>query len=319
MKRLIIVFLTLGCFVGCQKDIKVSKEISKIKIDLNIERFDQIFVESKPSDLSDLKQTFPFLFSSRYPDSLWIEKMADSLQVQLASEVVRSFGDLKDIKSEISLLFQHLKFYFPEFKTPRVITVTSNVDYRNKVIVTDSIVLIALDNYLGTDHEYYQNIPQYLVNNFNKNQVTPDLATEYGKKYAYQPEKRTLLDEMIFSGKLLYFKDLVLPLKSDSEKIGYSMEQLNWAVDNEREIWGYFIENEMLFDTNSELLSRFINPAPFSKFYLNLDNETPGRIGQYIGWQIVRAYMKNNDSSFADMLIKSAKEIYEKSNFKPRK
>ncbi len=111
----------------------------------------------------------------------------------------------------------------------------------------------------------------------------------------------------------------MLPLKTESEKIGYSGEQLDWAISNEGEIWRYFIENEMLFDTDSELLSRFINPAPFSKFYLNLDNDTPGKIGQYIGWQIVRSYMKNNDDSLANMLIKSANEIYEKSKFKPRK
>ncbi len=169
MKRLVIMFLTLGSLVGCQKDIKVDKEVSSIKIDLNIERFDQIFNESKPSDLAVLKKTFPFLFSNKYPDSLWIKKMTDTLQVKLADEVDKSFGNFEDTKSEIALLFQHLKFYFPEFKVPRVITVTSNVDYRNKVIVTDSIVLIAIDNYLGKDHVFYQSIPLYLVNNFNKN------------------------------------------------------------------------------------------------------------------------------------------------------
>lgn len=319
MKRPIVIFLSLFTFIGCQKDIKVDKDISKIKIDLTIERFDQIFTDSKPSDLTKLKKTFPFLFSNEYPDSFWIEKMRDTLQVQLANEVNKSFSKFEDTKSEIELLFQHLKYYFPEFKTPRVISVTSNVDYRNRVIVTDSIVLIALDNYLGKDHEFYQSIPQYIVNNFCQDQITPDLASEYAKKYAYQPERRTLLDEMVYSGKILYFKDVVLPFKSDSEKIGYSKEQLNWAMSNEREIWRYFIENEMLFDTNSELLTRFINPAPFSKFYLDLDNETPGKIGQYIGWQIVRSYMINNDDNFSAMLIKGANEIYEKSKFKPRK
>lgn len=319
MSRLIIVFLILTSFVGCQKNSKIDRDITKIKIDLTIERFDKIFSSSKPSDLPVLKKEFPFLFSDKYPDSLWLEKMTDTLQIQLANEVKKSFGNFEDTKSEIVLLFQHLKFYFPEFKIPRVITVTSNVDYRNKVIVTDSIVLIALDNYLGSDHEFYGSIPQYLVNNFNKDQITPDLATEYGKKYTYQPKRKTFLDEMIYSGKLLYFKDVVLPLKSDSEKIGYTKDQQEWAIKNESEIWRYFIENELLFDTDSELLSRFINPAPFSKFYLNLDNETPGRIGQYLGWQIVRAYMKNNDDSFTDMLVRSANEIYEKSKFKPRK
>jgi len=319
MKRLIVLFLILGSFIACKKDNEIDRDIARIDIDFTIERFDRIFAESAPKDLTELKETFPFLFSSKYPDSLWIKKMQDTIQIQLSNETKRIFGDFENEKSEIKQLFQHLKFYFPEFKTPRVITVTSNVDYRNKVIVTDSILLIALDNYLGKDHGFYNSIPQYLVNNFNKGQITPDLATEYAKKYAFQPQRRTLLDEMIYYGKILYFKDIVLPLKTDSEKIGYTKDQLDWAMANEGEIWSYFIENEMLFDTDTQLLSRFINPAPFSKFYLNLDNETSGRIGQYMGWQIVKAYMKNNDESFSTMLIKSANEIYEQSKFKPRK
>ena len=75
-----------------------------------------------------------------------------------------------------------------------------------------------------------------------------------------------------------------------------------------------------LYSTNSKLPNRFINPAPFSKFYLEgIDGESPGKIGQYIGWQIVKAYMDNNDTSFKDMLIMNAQELFNKSKFKPKK
>lgn len=319
MKKLIIVFLIISSFYSCKKENKIEEEVTKINIDFNVERFDKIFAESSPEDLPELKDAYPFLFSSKIPDSIWINKMKDTLQIELSNEVNKSFGDFEKTKLDISQLFKHLKYYFPEFKTPRVITVISNVDYRNKVIVTDSIVLIALDTYLGEDHEFYAGIPQYLVQNFNKNQITPDLAYEYAKKYSYQSKKKNFLDEMIYFGKILYFKDRVLPLKSDSEKIGYTQNQLDWALANESEIWRFFIENELLYSTDSNLLSRFMNPAPFSKFYLELDIESPGRIGQFMGWQIVRAYMKNNDISLSKMLITDPVEIYNNSKFKPQK
>ena len=124
---------------------------------------------------------------------------------------------------------------------------------------------------------------------------------------------------MIYFGKLLYFKDAVLPNKTDTEKIGYTQLELDWSRANESEIWRNFVENELLYSTNAKLPGRFINPAPFSKFYLELDNESPGRIGQYIGWQIVRAYMKNNDVSLSKMLITNADDIFKQSKFKPRK
>ena len=125
---------------------------------------------------------------------------------------------------------------------------------------------------------------------------------------------------MIYFGKLLYFKDAVIPFKSEAERIGYTEAELDWARANEDYIWRYFVERELLYSTDSKLPSRFINPAPFTKFYLEeIDAESPGGLGQYMGWQIVRAYMKNNEVSLRDLLIADPEEIFNKSKFKPRK
>ena len=124
---------------------------------------------------------------------------------------------------------------------------------------------------------------------------------------------------MIYYGKLHYFKDVMVPFKSDAQKIGYTQDQLDWAESNEGQIWRYFVERELLFSTDSSLPSRFINPSPFSKFYLELDNESPGRLGQYIGWQIVRKYIKDNDVSLMDMMQTEAKQIFDNTKYKPRK
>jgi uncharacterized protein YjaZ len=180
-------------------------------------------------------------------------------------------------------------------------------------------VIIALDTYLGANHEFYVDIPKYITQNMEKSQVVSDLATNYSGKYIFQSQRKTLLDEMIYFGKQLYFKDKMIPFKKDAEKIGYTQSQLDWSIANESYIWQYFVERELLFSTDSSLPARFLAPAPFSKFYLELDNESPGRLGQYIGWQIVKAYMENNDVSLMDMLQKDAAEIFNNSKFKPRK
>ena len=147
-----------------------------------------------------------------------------------------------------------------------------------------------------------------------------DLATEYANKYIYQKQNKTLLDEMIYFGKQLYFKDKVIPFKTKAERIGYTEAQLDWAHVNESYIWRYFVERELLFSTDSKLPSRFINPAPFTKFYLEeIDSESPGRLGQYMGWQIMKAYMQNNKISLKEMLITSPEEIFNNSKFKPNK
>lgn len=316
--KYLIVLLSVLMLASCKKESQVEQQISEIDIDFIIERFDKAFYKANESDLPKLKDAYPFMFPKTYPDTFWVERMNDTLQQELLAESVSTFEDLNDEKLEIEQLFQHLTYYLPEFSTPRVITTTSSVDYRNKVIVTDTIVLISIDTYLGTDHKFYDGIQNYLKQNFNKEQIVVDMAEAYAKKYAYQLERKTFLDEMIYHGKLLYFMDMMIPFKTDAEKISYTKEQLEWSKNNEFFIWNHFIDKELLYSTDSKLPSRFINPAPFSKFYLEIiDNESPGRIGRFIGWQIVRSYMENNDVSLKEMLTEEPVNIFKNSKYKP--
>ncbi|MCL5130097.1 MULTISPECIES: gliding motility lipoprotein GldB [unclassified Algibacter] len=320
MKQLSLIILITICFFSCKKKSDADLALENNKIDISIERFDRFFAKTNLQELPKLKKAYPFMFPKAIRDSVWIDKVNDTLQQELSAEVDKVFADYSNTEDEIESLLSYIQYYFPTFKTPRVITTTSNVDYRNRVIVTDTIVLVALDSYLGEDHYFYQGIPKYISEHLNKEQIVVDLAEEYAEKYIFQPERKTLLDEMIYFGKALYFKDKVIPFKLENERISYSQEQLNWVQQNESSVWQYFVERELLFSTNSKLPNRFINPAPFSKFYLEgIDGESPGKIGQYIGWQIVKAYMEHNDTSLNDMLIMNAEDIFNKSKFKPRK
>lgn len=319
MKNVGFLIVLLLFFNACKEDDQLESEISKMDVEVKIERFDLAFAHANPADLPKLKEAYPFLFSERINDSIWIDRINDSLQKELSDEVEKTFANFDDVRDNIESLFQHLKYYDKTFKVPRVITVTSDVDYRNKTIVTDTIVLISLDTYLGADHHFYEGIQRFLTQNMKRSQIVSDLAANYSEKYIYQDQPKTLLDDMIYFGKQLYFKDKMIPFVSDAIKIGYSDVQLEWVKENESEIWRYFIERELLFSTDNSLAERFIADAPFSKFYLELDSESPGKIGQYMGWHIVRSYMKNNDVDFMDMMQKNADEIFNKSKFKPRK
>lgn len=320
MNSKLLFLLLIAIAVSCKKENRLEDDIAEINTDIKVERFDELFAQVGPNDLPKLKTAYPFMFSEKFNDSFWLAKKADTLQVQLFHEVGKTFENFEGIEFEIESLFNHLKYYFPEFNPPRIITTTNDVDYRNKVIVTDSIVVIALDTYLGNDHEFYGSIPKYLRALLKKEQMVVDLAEAYAKKHIYQAQNKTLLDEMIYFGKQLYFKEAVVPFKTDSERIGYTETQLDWAIANESYIWRFFVERELLFSTDSKLPSRFINPAPFSKFYLEeIDADSPGRLGQYIGWQIVRAYMQQNDVTLKEMLITSTEDIFNNSKFKPRK
>jgi len=320
MKSFTFFTIILFSVFSCKNEDNIEAVIAQQNIDIAVERFDLLFAKTTNKNLDSLKKAFPFMFPKDVSDSIWIEKIKDTLQQELFSEVEATFARFDGSEKDIEHLFNHVQYYYPEFTPPRVITTTSNVDYRNRVIVTDSLALIALDAYLGESHRFYGSIPRYIARTLKKEQIVVDLAQAYAEKYAAQSSRKTLLDEMIYFGKILYFKDKVIPFISENERISYTEEQINWAKRNESSIWSYFVERELLFSTQAKLPSRFINPAPFSKFYLEaIDGESPGKIGQYIGWQIVKAYMQHNDTSLKALLIMDAEDIFNKSKFKPKK
>lgn len=312
---LIVVFL----LYTCKNDTALEKEITSIAIDFKVERFDKAFANTSPGTLPKLKSEYPFLFSKHISDSIWYQRLKDTLQQQMFSEVDSVFTDIRGTKQNIKSLFQHLKYYDQRFSLPRVVTIANNVDYKAKNVVNDSLVIIDLMNYLGQNHEFYQNKALFISQNMRPSQIVPDIANSYAERYAYQSSRKSFLDEMIYAGKLLYFKDVMLPQFSDAEKIGYTQNEIEWAKINESQIWSYFVERELLFSTEAELFSRFITPAPFSKFYLQLDNESPGRLGQYIGWQIIRAYAERTENDIIKIMQTEVEEIFTKSKYKPKK
>lgn len=245
--------------------------------------------------------------------------MNDTLQIELANQVAEKFTDMSILKMELEALLQHAKYYFPEITVPRVITVTNDVDYHNKIILSDDLLLIALDTYLGADHYFYESIQGYIRRNFKSEQIIPDIATVYAKQLVSLSKSRTFLSNLIYYGKVQYLIDLFLPRYENYTKFGYSSDQLEWVRANEEQIWRYFIDKEVLYSTEADLLPRFLYPAPFSKFYLEeIDKEAPDRIGRYIGWRIVASYMKNNNVSLRQLLMMDAETVFNKSKYKPR-
>lgn len=305
--------------LSCKEEDKVEAEISKIPVELKIARFDREFANADEAAIPRLKSEYPYLFPAQYPDSIWVAKLTDTIQMELSTEVDKAFGNFSTETDALESLFQHIKYYFPQFPTPKVVTLTSDVRYEDRIILTDSLLLIGLDNYLGEDHHFYEGIQRYIAAGLDKKFMASDVASAFSKRVVPMPRNRTFLARMIYYGKELYLKDRLLPNDTDAQKIGYSDAEMDWAMANEEQIWRYFVERELLYSTDSQLDRKFLDPAPFSKFGLELDNESPPRLGRYMGWQIVRAFVDKNPLPLKQLLDMPADEILKQSNYKPRK
>ena len=319
MKKTFLLLVVISVLFSCKKENETEKKIAEVPIgNIQLERFDKVFFESGPDKLPEIKEKFHYFFPEGNPDEVWVEKMKDTFQLKLYKEVQKKFPDDSKLREDLHSLFQHIKYYFPDFKAPRVVTLVSD-DNDTKVVYTKKLLLIPLSLYLGKDNYLYDGLPKYQVQEFEPSQIMPNIATAYTQTKIPFDNDRTLLSLMVYYGKELYVKDRLLPDATDAEKMGYTKEQIAWSEANESEIWRYFVQNNLLYSTDNKLPSRFIEPAPFSKFYLELDNESPGRLGQWLGWQIVRSYMENNNVTLQQLLDADAKTIFDNSKYKPKK
>ena len=320
MMKKFFLLITILLIVSCKNETKREVDVSAIPVSFEVERFDQKFYTAKPQELPKLKKEYPFLFPEMYADTVWTNKLKDPLSRELYDEVQKKYASLNKLEPQIEDLLKHVKYYFPEKKIPRVITVITEVDVDAKAIFVDDFLFISLDCYLGESHPFYETFPEYKRIEFKESQILPDIVSSFSYGKIVSPKNRTLLSLMIYKGKELYMKDLLIPDVSDFDKIAYTEDKLKWCQENEAEIWSNFIENKLLYDSNPKNEQRFMNDAPFSKFYLEIDNESPGRVGAWMGWQIVRSYAENHPNvKIQDILAMDAKKLFEESKYKPKK
>ncbi|WP_410881002.1 gliding motility lipoprotein GldB [Myroides sp. DW712] len=316
---LLVVFSFFVWSCGDSKT-KVDKEVEQIPMDVTVFRFDQEFYTGKDEDFLGLKKKYSYLFPSGVSNEAWLEKKHDTLFAELYEEVTKQYQDLETLPADLKHLFQAMKYYYPEESDhKKVITVISEVDVAAKAIYADTLALISLDTYLGKDHHFYKGFPAYTLTTFESSQILPDMAESFVIQKLPKTADRTFLGVMIQQGKLMYAKELLLPKVPEESLITYTKEQLDWCKANESQVWRYFVDNQLFFDTDGKLTTRFIDPAPFSKFYLDIDGDSPGRVGVWMGWQIVRSYMENNNVTLQELFATPAKDIFEKSKYKPKK
>ena len=281
-------------------------------------RFESIFFDAHPDSLEKVEKKFPYFFPKSYPFSVWVNRRTDSLQMALY-EQIKSISN-SEIKDQLNPFMEGLPHVFENARFPQqVITITSDVDYNNKVILNDSMALIAIDNFLGVNHHMYEGIALYLRQQMDLKHLSKELAESFAIHQIDLPEDRTFMAQLIYYGKIQFLKQSILSNYSEDRILGYMPEQLAWAKTNEKEIWNYFVSKELLYSTDSELIKRFISPAPFSKFYLNIDVDSPGQIGQWIGLQIVKAFQKKERKPIKELLKTPYRELFEKSKYKPRR
>jgi len=275
--------------------------------------------------MASLNPDYSFFLGAQWQDTINILRIYNFLNDPNINELydltIKKYPDVTFLEEDLTDAFNRFRQAYPEKPVPQVFTYVSGLDLDNPVYYFDTAMAVGLDLFLGSDVQAYlkAGIPKYKINRFTPENLLPQCMLAVSDNLIRVDEKsNTLLDQMIQAGKALYFLDVTLPDVQDEHKIGYSAAQLEWSHNNESKIWAFIIEHQLLFSSDPQGISKMMTDAPYTSGFAA---ESPGRLGAYIGWQIVRAYMKEAEGVTLKKLMEDtdAQHILKLSQFKPGK
>lgn len=316
------IFILYGCTESCDNENIISE-----KIEVKAFRFEQKIRSVTNTD--DVKAIFDqntefenFFLQHHYPSKeiLYKEmyKLGTSPEIQvLFDEVNKKYQDFSEIESELATMFRRVKFYYPDFKIPKIVTFASGFGGYDLVVNKD-LIIIGLDYFLGHNAKFKPNdFPEYILKHYEKENISTKIAYFIAQRYSEENlQDNTMLAQMIFHGKVYHFTKTMLPCTNDSLIIEYSADDLEKSALLDGFTWNHFQKNQLFYTTDNTIIIKYIDFRPHT---LEIGEKCPGRIGRWLGYEIVKSYAENNNVSIQDLMkTQDAKLIFNKSKYKPQ-
>ena len=344
MRITILLVLIVGILPSCSDDKNVP-DVSAIKVDVTIERFDRDFfsidTNALGKGLRDLEAKYPSLYPIFVNNILGLTDSIRDKEVKrflgqnhfIAAAAEKQFANTDEIKKDFDQAFRFVKYYFPDYRVPKVVTIVGPPDALAKNdkgelktdFLTPEYLGVLMQFYLGSDFPLYKDeffianiAPEYVSKRYDKKYLVADAMKLIADDiYQETSSGKGLIEQMIEKGKQWWLVDKFLPRTADSVKTGYTKRQLSWCLDNEGLIWNDIITTEKdLYTKDPMTLQNYIGEAPFTQ---SLGPASPGNIGQWIGWRIVKKFAgKNSSMSVMDILKTDARKIFEQAKYKPK-
>lgn len=238
----------------------------------------------------------------------------------LFDTVFNRFPDVTSIDKQLESVFKHVKYYFPKEKLGSIYYFISGLNQWSAITV-DTIVGVGLDMHLGKNFPFYESVqlPYYQIQKCEPEYIPVNVSKViYENMFPLNPASKSLLELMIDKGKQLYFMEHVMPNEKDELLIGYTPAQLKWCQENEGMIWNYFAKQNLLYSTQWQEILRYVNDGPNST---GMPPESPGNIGSWIGWQLIRTYAsKHAEKTLPQILSEkiSGQKLLQESGYRPK-
>jgi len=332
MKQIVFFISLVLLLASCtQNPLKIN--VSDVSVELKIRHLDSYLLKQNQDQIKvaipEMKRWYGEFFDiftyrmigiggveqPNFPELLY-SFVSDTLIRNLEANVAQKV-DTVQLRKELETAFRHYKYYFPAKQIPIIYTCISG--FNQSVVISQNLIGVSLDKYMGADSPFYEKLglPAYKRKNMLPAKIVPDMLQGWADAEWPQSEKdNNLLSHMIQQGKVLYFMDAMLPDLNDTLKVGFTQKQLEFCRKNEAKMWTYLAEHKMLFTTDRMSIKRFIDDGPYTSAF---SEASPGRAGVWLGWQIVRSYMKQNkDIKLTDLMSNTNyQSILNQSGYQP--
>ena len=332
MKRLLYFFLAIllwNCDGDEEEQCVFIPDVPYDEVSLEIEHFEDTIANiTSKSQLIAFLRAQPvireeMLRRAEYPnEAIFIDEMlkrfANPGIDTLLTETKRVFGDGSELAAQFKKAFANLRYYYPDFTPPKIQTVITGLD--TDLFVSDSLIVVSLDFFLGPHARYLPKTYDYLMRRYDPDDIVPSCLLIYGISERFNKtdlKDRTVLADMVAYGKSFYFAKHMLPCTPDSVLIWYTSEEIRGARENEDLIWARFVEDKVLFSTNVIDKKNYLGDRPVT---IQVGEKCPGRIGQWVGWQVVKEYMDAHpEKSLPDLMnMADVQTLFKNSNYKPQ-
>ncbi|NRA51866.1 MAG: hypothetical protein HRU12_22295 [Phaeodactylibacter sp.] len=339
--QLLAFLLMLTLVWSCQPEAEVFiPDVSGIEVKVEVQRFDQALFQMDTSqmqtELENLVKAYPELgelFFARIlrandpriaPDgpAPYVKGFLQHEPVRILFDSVQiHYQNMADIEEELEQAFRFFQYYFPDQPVPQVYALVSEYAIAAFVFGENDLG-ISLDYFLGPDYPYQQLNPRdpafsnYLSRTFNREHLTSKAIQTLVSGLMPPPRQQRLLDLMVDNGKKLYILDKLLPYAPDSIKLEVTGAQAEWLNDNELEMWAFLIKEDLMYETDNRKIRKFVDYSPHSP---GMPDEAPGRTANWVGWQVVKAYMERHPETTMEELIAldDAQALLDASRYKP--
>ena len=332
-------YITLVVVVMASCTSKKIPDVSNIKVQLKVLRFEQDFFAMDTTHIDQALQQV----SNKYPgflkdfiyNILALPPQVDSTRAveqqivsflrsykPLKDSVDQIFSNLKEVDNQVEQGLRFVKYYFPSYKIPdKLITFIGPINSYGNILTSDAVA-VGLQLYMGNRYSLYQSeagqelYPAYISRRFQKEYIPVNsIKTIIDDMYPDNNAGRPLIEQMVQAGKRLYLLDHLLPETADTLKTGYTKNQLDGCLKNEEVIWSYFVQNDLLYNSDPSIVKDYMNDAPSTQA---LGPESPGFIGQFVGWQIVKKWAaKNEQVNMSQLMETNPRTIFEQAKYKP--